>query len=490
MTLQQISPACSDFSARAQTDAPVSGASSSPGTPFLSVMRSVSGRTASQKTTQETDSSADKPQEKQDEKTPGTALPDTASALAALFAAQAVQQVQAPGATAANAAQAVQQIQAPGVTAANAAQPAQTQNFAAGPVPALSVLPQAQQLPSAQPASPPATAQSSRTAAEGLPQISAALPIPAQAAESSGAANRTSAFPQTVQDTETVPAEGFQSGVPAVPDGAVFQNAQARQDLSGSGGAGNPQVVSGQSVPQAKILSLGASQTQEQGTASRTGTFPPEDSGGTVLTGLSAAPETRSVPQTVKGGGVQTGGSGQNGRDAQTQFPADQASTAAALYTSGKVVVRISGKTAQTTAAPAAQVADSVADGYRNGVKQMTVDLYPESLGKVSVKLTSKDGLLTVQLAADSLKTQDLIASSSGDIRSLLQNATGQNVQVVRPDSSAAQQWYAQDGNSGNRDRQQQSGGQKRDAQEDSSSGVEAISTDDFLSIMRKAAGA
>lgn len=166
------------------------------------------------------------------------------------------------------------------------------------------------------------------------------------------------------------------------------------------------------------------------------------------------------------------------------------ASTIANLYSDGKVVVKVSDQAQQMRASPSGQIADAVSEGLKTGTKQLQVDLYPDSLGRVSVKLTSKDGVLTVQLAADNTKTQDLIASSSGDIRSMLQNATGQSVQVVRPDPTAAQQWYAQDGGFSGQDGQQQreNNRQKKNEEQGSLDHVGAISTEDFLSIMRRTA--
>ncbi len=143
---------------------------------------------------------------------------------------------------------------------------------------------------------------------------------------------------------------------------------------------------------------------------------------------------------------------------------------------------------------PSGQVAGAVAEGFKSGTKQLLVDLYPASLGKVSVRLISKDGLLTVQLAADNAKTQSLLASGSGDIRSLLQNSTGQSVQVVTSEPAAAQQWNpqdgGQDGGQNGRNRQQKNDGRGKDEKSDSVGTVDAISTDDFLTMIRKAVGA
>jgi flagellar hook-length control protein FliK len=172
--------------------------------------------------------------------------------------------------------------------------------------------------------------------------------------------------------------------------------------------------------------------------------------------------------------------------DSGDVMPAESLSN---LYGSGNVVIRVSDEMGKTLSSPIHQVANTAVYQMQNGKKEFTMELYPQSLGKVSVKMTSHSGLLTVEIAASNPKTQSLILSGSAEICNILQAATAQNVQTVIPNQQAAQ-WYGQPqdggGNSGNR----------RDRQDDSRkrvpNSVESVSsemnTEDFLTMMQQIA--
>jgi flagellar hook-length control protein FliK len=156
------------------------------------------------------------------------------------------------------------------------------------------------------------------------------------------------------------------------------------------------------------------------------------------------------------------------------------------LYSGGKVVVKISDAPKAARSSAAGQVANAVADGLKAGKQELTVDLYPESLGKVSVKLVEQAGRLTVEIAASDPKTQSLLASNSGEIKSILQSSTGQEIQITKPGQTP--QWYAQDGNAGGQNARQQQQ-QQQERQRDLSAwyrigGSGGLGTDDFLSIL------
>lgn len=200
-------------------------------------------------------------------------------------------------------------------------------------------------------------------------------------------------------------------------------------------------------------------------------------------TGSDASDGTAQFPQT---GAAQA--HPPDAKDSGTDGTAASNGGLPALYGNGKVVIKVSGEPEQAQSSPARQVADTVMHQMQSGKTEFQMDLYPKSLGKVSVKLTSQDGLLTVEIAAADPKTQSLLLSGSSEIRSILQASTGQNVQTVTPDQQAAQ-WYGQqssDGGdtSGNRR-------QKRDEpRRDKSNGVESVSaelnTGDFLSMIQQ----
>ena len=183
---------------------------------------------------------------------------------------------------------------------------------------------------------------------------------------------------------------------------------------------------------------------------------------------------------------------------AQEKLPAPETGTPSAqpmpaFYTSGKLIVKVSDTPAASKTPVGSQIANAVADALKNGKQQFQVDLYPQSLGKISVNLVSQNGMLTVEIAAQNPKTQSLIASSSGEIRSLLQASAPQTVQVTARQQSA-QQYTGQNGSP----YQQQSSQQQQQRQEDTERRQTAqwytagnscgLSTGDFLTVLRKAA--
>jgi flagellar hook-length control protein FliK len=162
------------------------------------------------------------------------------------------------------------------------------------------------------------------------------------------------------------------------------------------------------------------------------------------------------------------------------------------LYSAGKVLVKVSDVSGGTKASASRQVSDAVVGGLKAGKQQLQVDLYPQSLGKVSVKLVSENGVLTVEIAAANPKTQSMLASSSGEIRSILHASTGQTVQVTGQQQNA-QQYTGQNGNSAQQEsarqqQQQQQAEEQREARWYTAGNSSGFSTGDFLSALKSAA--
>lgn len=156
------------------------------------------------------------------------------------------------------------------------------------------------------------------------------------------------------------------------------------------------------------------------------------------------------------------------------------------FYSDGKVVVKVSDPPAKAQVPVNRQVSNAVLQGVKAGKQQLQVDLYPQSLGKVAVKLTSENGILTVEIAASNPKTQSLLASSSGEIKSMLQSSTGRTIQMAGPEQQTRQNDQQQDrqgyqDNSRRQDRQE-----KQKPKWYSVRGTDEISTDDFLSLLRQ----
>lgn len=142
------------------------------------------------------------------------------------------------------------------------------------------------------------------------------------------------------------------------------------------------------------------------------------------------------------------------------------------------VVVKISDEATKLEPMTQTQIADEVKMHLTEGKSEFTMQLNPEHLGKVSVKLISENGMLTVELHAENPRTHSLLLSSSDEIQALLQNATNTTTQVIASSQSQGmQQNYTQQEEQQEKASQQQQ--QSKPQQQDSE-------TVDFEAILRE----
>lgn len=120
---------------------------------------------------------------------------------------------------------------------------------------------------------------------------------------------------------------------------------------------------------------------------------------------------------------------------------------------------------------------EQIAKNVQAGQNQFRMELFPQDLGKISVSLKMEQGLLIVDILADSPKTQSLLASGSGEIRSLLESAVGQPVQIAQAVQDAPA-YYQQEQESSQQQRQQS---EQHDNQQE-----EQQSTQDFLTVLQQ----
>lgn len=130
------------------------------------------------------------------------------------------------------------------------------------------------------------------------------------------------------------------------------------------------------------------------------------------------------------------------------------------------------------SAGTAAHLTEQIVKNVQARNNSFRMELFPQDLGKVSVSLKMEQGLLVVDILADSPRTQSLLASGSGEIRSLLESAVGQPVQVTQPPQDAPA-YYQQE---------QESSGQQQDEQQ-SQQHQEQETTEDFLSVLQQMKG-
>ena len=247
----------------------------------------------------------------------------------------------------------------------------------------------------------------------------------------------------------------------------------------------------GKTAAQGSSVSAGSAQVQNtetvKGAGAAYGTNSSESSGSGQSSGenqaLAGKQQSGASEETVK---------------TEPQDLSASVRQAADLYTDGNVVVKVSDTSAKAHTSASRQVADSISANLTKGKQEFQIDLYPQSLGKVTVKLTSGNGILTAVITASNPKTQSLLASNSGDIKSILQASGGQqNVNVVTDTRQDAAAWHDESRN-GNYSGSQNDGGQqqRQDGQDKRLNGLlsteneTSLSTADFLTMINSAASA
>lgn len=165
--------------------------------------------------------------------------------------------------------------------------------------------------------------------------------------------------------------------------------------------------------------------------------------------------------------------------DDKPQVASDSSSFRDLLQT-GNVIIKISDAPSGTQKAVVRQVAEQITVNYKSGNPQFEMQLFPKDLGKVTVKLGIEKGALTVEIFAANPKTQSMLLSDSGQIRSLIESTVHQPVQVQQPSQNS--QWDQQQGNEGQGRRQQQ----REQAENHRSEQQEAAAGNDFVSFIQQ----
>ena len=273
----------------------------------------------------------------------------------------------------------------------------------------------------------------------------------------------------------------------AVPQ-ALAANSTVQQNTNSAGTA--PQASAANSQIQQNTDSAG---TAPQAPAVRTGHADnvvqmPGKADANSQTG-DAADKKPGFQMESGRGMVQAASTGNEGESASAASAVSKTQNIYGNFQNGKVVVKVSDVSAKAEVPAGKQVSNAVMQGIRTGRHQLDVNLYPQSLGKVAIKLTSENGMLTVEIAASNPKTQSILASSSDEIKAVLQSSCGQNVQVTQPKNGASQ--YTQHGQNNNSNSFGQNRGRQGGHQEKprpkwyTADGTDAISTGDFLSLLK-----
>ena len=253
--------------------------------------------------------------------------------------------------------------------------------------------------------------------------------------------------PATAQQTAATPSAAAQAAVPLTPDAAAQpkQNAQpVQQAADGAQPAAQPIVPQ----PAAAQTSSGNSQSEAETDAQQATSQGIKQEKGSDET-VYAGPGTSSFPE---------------------------------LMQTGNVIIKISDAASDTAKSVSRQIADQVTMQVKAGNPQFEMELNPKELGKVTVKIAMQDGALTVEIAAANPKTQSMLLSNSGDIRSMLESTVNHPVQVLQASQDAQPYQQNQDSSNARQQEQQQHPHFVNQADRDDSED----SPDDFLTVIQQ----
>lgn len=127
------------------------------------------------------------------------------------------------------------------------------------------------------------------------------------------------------------------------------------------------------------------------------------------------------------------------------------------------------------------QVMSQINSKFDAKTSEFSFDLNPATLGKVSVKMVVENGMLVVEIAASSARTQSILASNAGEIKAILQQSSQQQPQLADISQNAEPHDYLNERNHNGQNRQ----GEGQQRENDSANENRQPSASDFLSVMQ-----
>jgi hypothetical protein len=205
----------------------------------------------------------------------------------------------------------------------------------------------------------------------------------------------------------------------------------------------------------------------------------------TSHTAVQQAPKAESSHQEITSVQTQIPAAKEEKTESSVQVGAQAQNSArfSDLYSSGNVVIKVSDSSSTSAKAVYNQLTDKIAVNYKAGNPQFEMELHPQNLGKVSVKLAVREGLLTVEISALNPKTQSMLIAHSDEIKSMLQSTVNQPVRITEP-SQETKLWYQQQDQSNQPQQQQQE--RRQNPNTYLSSSENEMTTDNFLSLMQQ----
>lgn len=129
----------------------------------------------------------------------------------------------------------------------------------------------------------------------------------------------------------------------------------------------------------------------------------------------------------------------------------------------------------------AVQLADKFATFEATSKTEFQMQLFPEDLGEVTVKMAVRDGVMVIDILSPNSKTQQILLANADDIKNMLQSQLQQRTQVVIPTEERPADFYHQQQEQ-SRHQQQEKDAQPDQNQQDSNIPL----TGDFLAAFRE----
>ncbi len=301
---------------------------------------------------------------------------------------------------------------------------------------------------------------------------------------------------------------GAATGIPPAEDTAGAQPAErpVQQVLPQAGGPGvqpqaaeeprrnseDPETAQTEAIPSARSSGRPAARSGDLPAGRAVKARAPEQSGDAEMR-VQAAP-ARSAPETgapragtKPSAALPEAEKGKNTPEQPGSPTLRLAGQPVRAYESAAAAAKPTEEAAAGAAAAPRQVAQAAAGALKAGKKEFSMDLYPRSLGKVSVRMSAEDGLLTVEISASDPKTQSLLLSSADEIQAILRQDAGRAA-PARPADPPWNEQARQNARQGGQDRQQQDTEQRRRRLAgDAALNPAGVGTGDFLSLLRLA---
>lgn len=115
--------------------------------------------------------------------------------------------------------------------------------------------------------------------------------------------------------------------------------------------------------------------------------------------------------------------------------------TAGLIFEADKNLVKISDTASRISnqmSSPAVDIANTITVNMQKGKSEFEMQLQPEQLGKIKVKLISENGRVNIEITASNPRTQSLLATSTEEIKTILTNhglkVNGFDINQTEPD--------------------------------------------------------